>query len=132
DGHAATGGTAGADDRPGHRHPRCAWPLRAGDAAGVHASPVSAAASGRASPGCGRALRDVSATEQAGEEPTLGRLILVTCATVPRGDAPHDLIHVLAATGPGRLAAGLAGNCSAHHSSTPSGASANHQLPVRR
>src|SRR5699024_4365887 len=55
-----------------------------------------------------------SAPEQPREEPGAGRLALVSVTALGAGHIAHDPIHVLAAAGPGGLAAGAAGHRSAH------------------
>ena len=55
-----------------------------------------------------------SATQQPGEEALLRSCLGVAGAAVGGADVLHDLVDVLAAAGPGGLAAGAAGGGSAH------------------
>jgi hypothetical protein len=54
------------------------------------------------------------ATEQARQEPSRGRCLLVTLAPLAAGDVPQYLVHMLAAAGPCCLAAHSARDRSAH------------------
>src|SRR5699024_11013311 len=55
-----------------------------------------------------------SATEETREEAYAGFLLRVARAADPLGDVLHDLVDVLAAAGPGGLAADTAGGSSTH------------------
>lgn len=61
--------------------------------------------------------RELLFAEQAREEARLDGVVLVTLATLRRGNATHDLVDVLAAAGPGGFSALTAGNLTAHDDS---------------
>src|SRR6476619_3658546 len=63
----------------------------------------------------------LAAPEEAAEEAAGLLGLRVPGAALPRGHVAHDGVDVLAAAGPGGLAAGLAGDCSAHEGGAPSG-----------